>query len=97
MRYAWIEAHIDAYSTTLMCELLSGADLLKAGRLRREWIEFRAIPGAHSRLSYLAARAFPSSEFMHERYPQSHPRALFALHALRWREALGKMTHTRRR
>jgi len=23
VRYAWIEAHIDAYPTTLMCELLS--------------------------------------------------------------------------
>jgi hypothetical protein len=73
----------------------SGADLLRAGRLRREWIEFRAMP-ATPRLAYLAERAFPSREYMRERYPEAAARSLPRLHAKRWLEGLGKLVRAAR-
>jgi len=62
----------------------SGADLLGAGRLRREWLELRAIPTMRARLAYLAGRAIPDAEYMRERFPDARGRALPILHAQRW-------------
>ena len=73
----------------------SGADLLSAGRLRREWIELSAIPYGAARLGYLAARAFPSGEYMRERFPDSPARALPVLHTRRWIEGLGNLLRVR--
>ena len=61
----------------------SGADLLRAGRLRREWLELKAIPTLRARLAYLAGRALPDAQYMRERFPGSS-RALPLLHARRW-------------
>ena len=61
----------------------SGADLLRAGRLRREWLELKAIPTMRARLAYLAGRALPDAQYMRERFPGSS-RALPLLHARRW-------------
>lgn len=62
----------------------SGADLLRAGRLRREWLELKAIPTMRARLSYLAGRALPDAQYMRERFPDAGRRALPLLHARRW-------------
>ena len=75
----------------------SGAEFLGAVRLRREWMELRAIPRAASRFNYLAERAFPSREYVRERYPESSASPLPLLHARRWLEGLGKMVRARRR
>ena len=68
-----------------------GANLLKAGRLERDWIELRAIPDVRSRLAYLAQRAFPAREYMRERFPDSATRSLAFLHARRLFEGLGML------
>ncbi len=90
-----LAALIDALARSPQAQ--SGAELLTAGRMRREWLEWRAIPGAGARLAYLAERAFPSREYMLERYPESSSRPLPALHARRWLEGLGNLLHLRRR
>ncbi len=76
-----LAALIDALARSPQAQ--SGAELLKAGRLRREWIEWRAIPGVRARLGYLAARAFPAAEYMRERYPESTATSLPMLYARR--------------
>ena len=68
----------------------SGADLLRAGKLAREWLELRAIPTAWARAMYLANRVLPSRDYMRERFPDSPDRALPILHARRWLEGIGK-------
>jgi len=75
----------------------SGADLLGAGRLRREWIELRAIPTMRARLAYLAGRAIPDAEYMRERFPDARGRALPILHARRWLGGLAPRRSARER
>ena len=64
------------------------------GRLSREWLEIMAIPGAWPRISYLANRAFPTPEYMRERFPDSTARSLSRLHLRRLREGLSKLCST---
>ena len=78
-------------------EAKSGSALLGASRLKREWIELLAIPSATSRFIYLADRAFPSSAYVRERYPESSASLLPLLHAQRWLEGFGKMARPARR
>jgi len=75
----------------------AGAELLSAGRLRREWLELLAIPPVVPRLAYLAERAFPSGEYMRERYAEASARSLAFLHSRRWLEGLGKLVQSSRR
>jgi hypothetical protein len=67
----------------------SGAKLLRAGRIGREWLELRAIPTNSARIAYLAARVCPRSEHLRERFPKARDHGLLALHAHRWLEGLG--------
>ncbi|MFO1316204.1 MAG: nucleotidyltransferase family protein [Burkholderiales bacterium] len=62
----------------------SGARLLRAGKLHREWLELCAVPTATSRARYVASRVFPSRDYLHERFPDAADRALPALYARRW-------------
>lgn len=62
----------------------SGAAFLRAGRLRREWLELRAVPTVRTRLAYLAGRLLPDAEYMRERFPGASGGALPLLHARRW-------------
>ena len=43
--------------------------LLHSGQFARAWSDLRAVPGLGQKLSYLAARALPSAEFMRAKYP----------------------------
>jgi len=60
-----------------------GEDLLHAGKLRREWIEFRAIPTTRTRLAYLGERLFPTREYMREQYPDAAAHSLPLLYLQR--------------
>lgn len=62
----------------------AGAELLRAGRWRREWLELRALPTLHTRLAYLAGRALPEADYLRERFPEARESALALLHARRW-------------
>lgn len=62
----------------------SGAGFLRAGRLRREWLELRAVPTMRARLACLAGRVLPDASYMRERFPDAQGRALPLLHAQRW-------------
>jgi hypothetical protein len=62
----------------------SGSAVLSAGRLHYEWVELRALPDAASRVAYLAERAFPSREYMRERYPNSGNQSISILYARRF-------------
>ena len=75
----------------------SGAAFLRAGKIGREWLELRAIPGASARLTYLANRLVPSADYMRERFPDEANRALPLLHARRWLQGIGGRLSARRR
>lgn len=62
----------------------SGAGFLRAGRLRREWLELRAVPTMRARLACLAGRVLPDASYMRERFPDAQGRALPLLHVQRW-------------
>jgi hypothetical protein len=79
---------IDALAQS--AQATTGSALLNAGRWRREWMEFHAIP-SRLRLAYVAERALPANEYMRERYPDSLPTPVTALHVRRWIEGLGKL------
>lgn len=83
--------HLDALIAALESSPLaaSGAAFLRAGRLRREWLELRAVPTVRTRLAYLAGRLLPDAEYMRERFPGASGGALPLLHARRW---LGRLT-----
>lgn len=67
----------------------SGADLLRAGRLHREWIELHAMPTAGVRVAYLARRILPTAEYMRESRAGPTESRLPALHFRRWASRLG--------
>lgn len=75
----------------------SGAAFLRAGHLRREWLELRAVPTMRARMAYLAGRALPDADYMRERFPGSADRALPLLHAQRWLGRLVPRGPTRER
>jgi hypothetical protein len=72
-----------------------GADILCAGKLRREWIEFRAIPAARTRLVYLAERLFPARDYMREQYPEAATQSLPLLYLRRWVAGLRRLVPAR--
>ena len=75
----------------------SGARLVRAHGMRREWLELCAIPAPAARLRYLATRLFPSAEYLRERFPGDAERALPILHARRWLEGVAGRLPIRRR
>jgi hypothetical protein len=74
----------------------SGAQLITAGRLQREWLECRAIPRLRDRLSYLAERAFPTHAYMRDRFPGAYARPLPLLYVERIVHGFAKILPFRR-
>ena len=74
-----------------------GEAFLRAGKLRREWIEFRSLPAAEARLSWLAERILPAPDYMREQYSGGGADALPVLHLRRWIGGLRKLVHAGRR
>jgi|GEM_PF-454252 len=57
--------------------------LLHSGQWTRAWRDLRAVKGIGGKLSYLAARALPSAEFMRAKYPLMRGRPLPLLYLRR--------------
>jgi hypothetical protein len=75
----------------------SGARLMAAGRLEREWLEWGAIPRARDRLSYLVERAFPTRDYIRDRFPDAYARPLALLYVQRIVHGFAKILAFRRR
>lgn len=75
----------------------SSGEFITERGLRYEWMEFCAIPRVRDRMSYLAQRAFPTNDYMRERFPDAAARPLPFLHAQRIVDGLGKVFTARGR
>lgn len=68
------------------------AAYLKAGHLRRRWLDLWAYEGVRERLRFARELAFPPAAYMHERFPRARPDWLPWLYV---RRAIGGMRRRR--
>jgi hypothetical protein len=72
-----------SFGTTVPASLASRGDAhrdpimgyLRAGRVQREWLDFRALEGAGRKLRYLRELVFPPAAYMRAMYGESAPLA----------------------